>query len=38
VTSNRWSVRLGDNANAFKGGFRFWRSTKGALDRTSAAL
>ena len=31
-------VRLGDNANAFKGGFRFWRSTKGALDRTSAAL
>ena len=31
-------VRLGDNANAFKGGFRLWRSTKGALDRTSAAL
>ncbi len=31
-------VRLGDNANAFKGGFRLWRTAKGALDRASAAL
>ena len=31
-------VRAGDNANAFKGGFRLWRSAKDVLDRTSAAL